>query len=245
MLIPLYISTNFVPFNDLKLRSLVYEFFDILISCASIFQLTAISMERCFSIVAPMRHRSASIKYHYLMVFLVWSLAAINSLYYLLWYHHFIKGFKIYITLVCLVFPTLIITVSYILLFRAKIKRSHLSTVIKKGMKINWSNQTNAIMTLIIITGLFFVAWSPFFTWQALTFFYPSVLPSSLAILIRLGRLIKWIHYCNSALNPFVYAYRNKNFKQSFKVIIHACWKCKRFSEVNREFSLRGHFEDI
>ena len=234
MLIPLFISTNFVPFNDLKLRTIAYEFFDILISCASIFQLTAISMERCFSIVAPMRHRSASIKYHYLMVFLVWSLAAINSLYYLLWYHHFIKGFKIYITLVCLVFPTLIITVSYILLFRAKIKRSHLSTVIKKGMKINWSNQTNAIMTLIIITGLFFVAWSPFFTWQALTFFYP-----------RQQRLIKWIHYCNSALNPFVYAYRNKNFKQSFKVIIHACWKCKRFSEVNREFTLRGHFEGI
>ena len=57
---PLWTYHTFNTYNPKRSNASLYLFcisFDIFNGAASIFQLTAISLERCFSIVAPMRHR--------------------------------------------------------------------------------------------------------------------------------------------------------------------------------------------
>lgn len=145
------------------------------------------------------------------------------------------EWYNVYTILMCFVLPVFIMSTSYSLLFRTAMKRSHLNMRSNKNLQASWSSQLKTIVTLLIVTGLFVVAWAPFFTYIALARYLPSALPTSIQGKTHLWRFVKWMHYCNSSLNPFVYAYRNKEFNYSFKMIFHACIKCKRCDEVNRQ----------
>ncbi|XP_046849417.1 octopamine receptor 1-like isoform X2 [Xenia sp. Carnegie-2017] len=235
--IPLWIHYSFKGISDRNLY-LFYISFDIFNGTASIFQLTAISIERCFSIVAPVRHRSLSVLSYYAMIFSVWFLAIVSTLLRLLPQKKVTGGdwYNIYTLLVCFVLPVFIMITSYTLLFRTAVKRKDLSFRSTKNQQVTWSSQKKTIKTLLIVTGLFVVAWAPFFVYIALVRYLPSALPSNLEDRTRLWRFVKWMHYINSSLNPFVYSCRNKEFNISFKVLFWALVKCKSFKEVNRQF---------
>lgn len=232
--IPLWIYYTFSSIENMHLY-LFYISFDIFNGTASIFQLTAISLERCFSIVAPVRHRSMPVFFYYAMVFVVWFLAIVSTLLRLLPQNNVTDGdwYNVYTILVCFVLPVLIMTTSYTLLFRTAMRRTRLNVRSTKNQQVSWSSQRKTIITLLIVTGLFVIAWSPFFIYLALARYLPQALPSSVEGQTQLWRFVKWMHYSNSCLNPFVYSYRNREFNFSFKMIIHACIKCKRFEEVS------------
>lgn len=244
--IPLWTYYTFNAFNPMTSNMHVYLFyisFDIFNGAASIFQLTAISLERCFSIVAPVRHRSMPVYFYYVMVIVVWLLAAFSSLLRLLPYNQVTKAewYNVYALLVCFVLPVLIMITSYALLFRTARKRSRLPVRSSKNLQGSWSSQLKTIVTLLIVTGLFVVAWSPFFIFIALARYLPGALPTSVEGLTHLWRFVKWMHYSNSSLNPFVYAYRNREFNYSFKMILKACVKCQSCDEVNRQLKRPNH----
>ena len=232
--IPLWIYYTFNDDNNMHLY-VFYISFDIFNGTASIFQLTAISLERCFSIVAPVRHRSMPVFFYYAMVFAVWFLAIVSTLLRLLPQKNVTGGdwYNVYTILVCFVLPVLIMITSYSLLFRTAMKRTRMSMRSSKNQQVSWSSQRKTIITLMIVTGLFVIAWSPFFIYLALNSYLPEALPSTMEGRTHLWRFVKWMHYSNSCLNPFVYSYRNREFNYSFKMILRACIKCKRFEEVS------------
>ena len=232
--IPLWVYYTFNAVSNMHLY-LFYISFDIFNGTASIFQLTAISLERCFSIVAPVRHRSMPVLFYYAMVFAVWFLAIVSTLLRLLPQKKVTDGdwYNVYTILVCFVLPVFIMTTSYSLLFRTAMRRTRLSVRSSKNQQVSWSSQRKTIITLLIVTGLFVIAWSPFFIYLALDRYLPQALPSTMEGRTHLWRFVKWMHYSNSCLNPFIYSYRNREFNYSFKMILRACIKCKRFEEVS------------
>lgn len=69
-----------------------------------------------------------------------------------------------------------------------------------------------AAKTLGIIMGAFLACFVPFFTWYVITNICKSACPYPKV----LGSILFWIGYFNSCLNPIIYAYFNKDFRNAF-----------------------------
>jgi hypothetical protein len=63
--------------------------------------------------------------------------------------------------------------------------------------------------TLAIVVGGFILFWLPFF----IMYIIPSQTYSFDAQTVT---LITWLGYCNSVINPFIYAYCSKQFRMAF-----------------------------
>jgi len=78
--------------------------------------------------------------------------------------------------------------------------------------------QIAAAKTLAIIVGLFILCWLPFFTLYLISPFCQDCINPILF------SVVFWIGYCNSAINPMIYALFSKDFRFAFKRIICKCF---------------------
>ena len=77
--------------------------------------------------------------------------------------------------------------------------------------------ETKAAKTLGIIVGGFVCCWMPFFTMYLVRAFCPECInPTVFSVLF-------WLGYCNSAINPCIYALFSNDFRFAFKRIICRC----------------------
>ncbi|KAL5283027.1 Htr4.2 family protein [Megaselia abdita] len=72
-----------------------------------------------------------------------------------------------------------------------------------------------AARTLGIIMGTFILCWLPFFIWYVTTTLCESCLFPDIMIAI-----LFWIGYFNSTLNPLIYAYFNRDFREAFRATL-------------------------
>lgn len=93
--------------------------------------------------------------------------------------------------------------------------------------------ETKAAKTLGIIVGGFIVCWLPFFTLYVIRAFCDSCIPPVLF------SVMFWLGYCNSAINPMIYAMFSKDFRFAFKRIIYSCFSTK-FSLRDSRGTRRG-----
>lgn len=92
--------------------------------------------------------------------------------------------------------------------------------------------ETKAAKTLAIIVGLFILCWLPFFTMYLIRPFCDNCIND------LLFSVVFWIGYCNSAINPMIYALFSKDFRFAFKRLI-----CRFFCSaeaIPRPTSRRG-----
>lgn len=78
--------------------------------------------------------------------------------------------------------------------------------------------ETKAAKTLAIIVGCFILCWCPFFTMYLIRPFCNDCIDP------LLFSILFWLGYCNSALNPMIYALFSKDFRFAFKRIICKCF---------------------
>lgn len=78
--------------------------------------------------------------------------------------------------------------------------------------------ETKAAKTLAIIVGLFILCWLPFFTMYLIRPFCDNCIND------LLFSILFWLGYCNSAVNPMIYALFSKDFRFAFKRIICKCF---------------------
>ncbi|XP_060075517.1 octopamine receptor 1-like [Ylistrum balloti] len=95
----------------------------------------------------------------------------------------------------------------------------------QSNQKINirkFLRDTKAAKTVAIIVGAFLLCWFPFFTIYLIEAFCADCVPG-LAFSIFF-----WLGYCNSMINPFIYALFSRDFRFAFRRILH----CRRFSRT-------------
>ncbi|XP_039957359.1 octopamine receptor beta-1R isoform X1 [Bactrocera tryoni] len=78
--------------------------------------------------------------------------------------------------------------------------------------------ERKAARTLGIIMSAFLLCWAPFFLW-----YLTSTLCSSCTTPRIVVGILFWIGYFNSALNPIIYAYFNRDFRGAFKKTLKSC----------------------
>ena len=90
--------------------------------------------------------------------------------------------------------------------------------------------ETKAAKTLGIIIGCFICCWFPFFTIYLIAAFCSDCIPE------LVFDIFFWLGYCNSALNPFIYAMFSREFRGAFKKIL-----CKLFCLKYEPKSVPSH----
>lgn len=98
-------------------------------------------------------------------------------------------------------------------------------TPTKERNLIKMKREHKAARTLGIIMGTFILCWLPFFLW------YDSVsLCTTCECPEIVVSIVFWIGYFNSTLNPLIYAYFNRDFREAFKNTLQCafCSLCRR-----------------
>ena len=93
----------------------------------------------------------------------------------------------------------------------------------KKPRKKNAIKKEHKVaVTVLIITGLFFAAWLPYYVLLTLgPICYPGCFPKSSKDVARLVAFSKWMHYGNSAVNVFVYSFRDVEMRRTFARLLY------------------------
>ncbi|EDW68364.1 octopamine receptor beta-1R [Drosophila virilis] len=92
--------------------------------------------------------------------------------------------------------------------------------------------ERKAARTLGIIMSAFLLCWLPFFLWYIIFTLCDSCKTPRLVV-----GILFWIGYFNSALNPIIYAYFNRDFRAAFKKTLKSC--CP-YAFINCRASLRA-----
>ncbi|KAJ1522849.1 hypothetical protein ONE63_001997 [Megalurothrips usitatus] len=71
--------------------------------------------------------------------------------------------------------------------------------------------------------GTFMLCWLPFFLWYVITNLCGTDTCYTPDIVIA---VLFWIGYFNSALNPLIYAYFNRDFREAFKNTLQCFFPC-------------------
>ncbi|KAF4526910.1 hypothetical protein B566_EDAN008353 [Ephemera danica] len=106
----------------------------------------------------------------------------------------------------------------------------------KEKTATSWRTEHKAARTLGIIMGTFLLCWLPFFLWYVITTLCGDACPCPDIVV----SILFWIGYTNSALNPLIYAYFNRDFREAFKNTLKCafslCCHCCRQSTTPTQY---------
>ena len=185
---------------------------DMIGGVSSIGNLSAISIDRYFGIVYPLKHRCGMTKKKALVgVICAWVYGIGFAV--VFWVHALpISYFPVYTIIVAWGMPLIVMTTAYSIIFHT-IRQSFLqaSTLVKKEWKI--------AKTLILVTCLFALSWLPFFIYMILLH-HCTQCQDFFQGHSYILTITKVLHFGNSSINPLVYAIFNKQFRSAFKKVL-------------------------
>lgn len=237
--IPIWLYVYSCHYFDITLDPVAYEVYitlDIFIGCASIFQLTAISLERCIAIVWPIRHRGIHAGVFHGMMVLAWVASAFVAGLYPLQLKHWEEGYTAFIFSTCFAGPFVILFGVYILIYDTAVKSR--TRVRSELPRATMHREIRVTGTIALVTGVFMIAWFPFFVVTVLATYELEHLPEP-AGLLRLIAFVKALHYTNSSLNPMIYGYRNTEMRKTMRGIALQCFPLSRLFRGSFSFPTR------
>ncbi|XP_052770900.1 alpha-1A adrenergic receptor-like [Mya arenaria] len=102
------------------------------------------------------------------------------------------------------------------------------SRITTAGRLAKFKREKKAAKTLGIVVGVFIICWFPFFFCLPL-----DVLCTSCKVPEKLFTVIFWLGYCNSLMNPIIYASSSREFKRAFIKVLKCYWCRRRCNNVD------------
>ncbi|XP_042588307.1 5-hydroxytryptamine receptor 7 [Cyprinus carpio] len=98
--------------------------------------------------------------------------------------------------------------------------------------------EQKAATTLGVIMGVFSFCWLPFFLFTTARPFICGLLCNCAPVWLE--RVLLWLGYTNSLINPFIYAFFNRDLRSTYKDLL----RC-RYRNINRRLSAIGVHEAL
>lgn len=223
--IPFVVCTHFLKgwyFGDAGCRILISM--DFLTMHASIFTLTVMSTERYLAVLKPLDTVKRSKSYRKAIAVLVWAASLILALPMIMSIQLVTGGTKAmcqstlpelsYQVYICFLFCTSIVApgliIGYLYIQLARTYWVSQTETFKQTKKLPNQKVLYLIFTIVL---LFWACFLPFWVWQLLGQFYPS-LSLSIKAKRNINYLTTCLTYSNSCINPFLYTLLTKNYKE-------------------------------
>ncbi|XP_061674340.1 adenosine A2a receptor a [Syngnathoides biaculeatus] len=217
--------------------------FVLILTQSSIFSLLAIAMDRYIAIKLPLRYNSLVTGQRAQGIIAVcWVLSIIIGLTPMMGWHKIsekntsdcspglmtclfeevvVMDYMVYFNFfACVMIPLLLMLAIYLCIFMAarhQLKITEAKAVHGEKSRSTLQKEVQAAKSLAIIVGLFAVCWLPLHIINCFTLFCPTCQRPPLLILY----VAIILSHGNSVVNPFIYAYRIREFRQTFRKIIH------------------------
>lgn len=244
--IPIRIYGSIKNWDVSAIFVLVYTAFDIFSAVASNLHLMAISFERFIAVSRPFYHQTLTVHPYALASIMSWVLgilvASVHPGNYLrndneiLLKLKLLKVYSVTLFTLCFLGPLTVITIVNIGIFRIArvlIQRDPLQHGNMGQGRLR--KERKAALTLLVMTGFFFIAWFPFFVVNMLYMYCFTCLPSSIEAQFVMVDIIKLLHYSNSAINPAIYAYRDIEMRRTFASLLGPLGRFCRLNQVEPE----------
>ncbi|XP_022800243.1 dopamine D2-like receptor [Stylophora pistillata] len=221
--VPIWTYFTFVNFqNILTIFLRIYLCFDIFSALASIFHFTAIAIERCYVISKPFNYGTLTNRVYKILIFTAWLMAAIIAALSQMNTSITLKRvYTVFVFTVGFVLPSILILTMYTKIFRTarSLIRKTPGLETAQAVLCKAREERKVLLTVSILTGLFLMAWLPFFVISMLAEFCVGCLPNGNGM-TALVIFVKWMHYSNSVVNPLVIVIRHSEMR---KCVLQLC----------------------
>ncbi|XP_020903949.1 tachykinin-like peptides receptor 86C [Exaiptasia diaphana] len=214
--LPMYVYLLTVQ-TRLKSMWFVYNTVDIFTGLASVFTLTVISMERLYAVLMPFTHRYTRRIYYMIVIGGLWCLAAlISGVFWLTMVYHLLpKELFIYPMTIVSFASVGIISVVYVTVW---IKIKFFVSKRSNAKLLGPGEEKNIFFAIGIVTVVFVCTWLPFNIMNLMANFHHKVISDLPYDSIY---FVKFLHYCNSFINPVVYTLKIPEFRRSIYRLFH------------------------
>ena len=226
--VPVWCYLSLTGWQSDKWVSVLFFFFDILSAGSSTLHLAAVTVERFIAVSRPFYHVNLTPRVYHATVTSLWVVAtsmAASNIILTRWFRHY--GLLL---LLGLVLGSLFVIVSMnVGIFKIARSLIHSSPPQQPGhdsvreVRRKIRQETKTAVTLLIVTVLFFFAWLPHVSVALIFTFCTSPCNMTTTGLLRLGAFVKWMQFGNSAVNPFVFGYRNSEMRLTFSYLLGSC----------------------
>ena len=190
-----------------------YEAVDVLTGFASLFSLSVIGLERAFSVFWPHRHRAMG-KYPYFAAVLVcWFLSSLQVILHVLNESKIVHFRAFFYTMMfALSFVLVVMLTTYTAVwYKVRARQLELSDR-RRNSRVSMEREQKLVLTLVIVTGVFFITWLPFHLLNIAMFF---CIRCQTKVSINTIHAIKLLHYSNSFMNLIIYSCRFPDFRRT------------------------------
>ena len=207
----------YLPNKNMQNLAIFTQLVDITVCVSSIINLTAISIDRLFGVVTPLKHKYIMTKKKvHCFLFIVWVYSLVIAL------TKLIKNFQYSIFLLVCGFglPLSVILIDYFVIY----------ITVRKNSKKQFVNQEWTVARSILVVILVFVmCWLPFLLVKILyEYCMECTWFEALENVEHIVSAVTWLKYSNSCFNPFIYGFLNFSFRNAV------------VSAIKRQFSQRG-----
>jgi len=214
----------------------VFKFLDIFSAVASTAHLMAISVERSMAISHPLRHRSCPRYFFYILLAVAWLYGLASSVVIVIDFTPTWTKYRVILVFIIgFLFPLLVIMILYALTYRSVkqyVRRRRNNSAGSYQKYIHKEKRT--AMTVGIVLIVFILAWLPFFIVSLVTQFCGRACENFLLV-----DFVKILYYANSAVNPFIYTFRNATWKRIFLNVALPC------PPLNKQLNAASYWQSI